>query len=269
VVYTDITKQKEAEYKIRMRDKKLRETARELKTLNITKDKFFRILAHDLKNPFGSLLGASEYLYKEAEKHNTEKVRMLGKILYNSAKGGYDILANLLEWSRSQTGLLEFDPEQTDLKTVIENNIKLVSAIVATKEIQVKTDVKDGFAVTADVNMLNTVIRNLLTNALKFTNTGGEVDVGANKEKGMVTVSVKDNGVGISPNDIKKMFRIDIKFANRGTNNEKGTGLGLILCKEFIERHGGKIWVESRKQVGSTFYFTLPTRSETDTKNIK
>ena len=258
VVYNDITAQVEAERKLRMRDKKLRENAKELKTLNDTKDKFFRILAHDLKNPFGSLLGASEYLYKEAEKHNTDKVRMLGKILYGSAKSGYDILANLLEWSRSQTGMLEFHPERVDMDTIIDNNIKLVTALATLKQISIKSDMENGLTATADVNMLNTVIRNLLINALKFTNKGGAVLISARKEKREILVSVQDNGVGISAKDIKKIFRIDVKFVNHGTNNEKGTGLGLILCKEFIKKQGGRIWVESRINVGSTFYFTIP-----------
>jgi PAS domain S-box-containing protein len=258
VVYNDITQQVEAERKLRIRDKKLRENTRELKTLNDTKDKFFRILAHDLKNPFGSLLGASEYLYKEAEKHDANKVRKLGKILNASAKSGYDILSNLLEWSRSQTGMLEFHPERVDMDTIIDNNIKLVAALATTKQISIKADVEAGLTATADVNMLNTVIRNLLINALKYTDKGGEVLIGARKERQKVIVSVKDNGVGISAKDLKKIFRIDVKFVTRGTDNEKGTGLGLILCKEFIEKHGGNIWVESRKNVGSMFCFTLP-----------
>ncbi len=258
VVYNDITKQVEAERKIRMRDKKLRENAKELKNLNDTKDKFFRILAHDLKNPFSSLLGASEYLYKEAEKHDTDKVRMLGKILYGSAKSGFDILANLLEWSRSQTGILEFHPERVDMDAIIDNNIKLVTALASSKQISIKANVENGLTATADANMLNTVMRNLLINALKFTNTGGKVIIMARKEKREIIVSVKDNGVGISAKDIKKMFRIDMKFVNRGTSNEKGTGLGLILCKEFIKKQGGRIWVESRINLGSTFHFTLP-----------
>jgi two-component system sensor histidine kinase/response regulator len=258
VVYSDITRRVEAENQLRIHDAKLEELARDLKSLNETKDKFFSILAHDLKNPFSSLLGASEYLYKDVEKHDFEKIKMLGKILYNSAKSGYDILANLLEWSRSQTGTLNFNPGKINLSEVIRNNISLVSTAANSKKIRITADVQNGLEIVADANMLNTVIRNLLTNALKFTQSGGNVIIRTESVTNEVIVSVEDSGTGIPQEDIDKLFRIDVKYVNRGTDNESGTGLGLILCKEFIAKHGGKIWVDSRLNEGSTFHFSIP-----------
>lgn len=248
VVYTDITRRVEAEMK--------------LKVLNDTKDKFFGIIAHDLKNPFGSLLGASEYLYKEIDKHDTRKAQKLSKILYDSSKNAYDILANLLDWSRSQSGSLEFNPGSLNLYDIVNRNIQLAGVQAAGKEVEVNIRLEEGFQCFADPNMLNTVLRNLLTNAIKFTPSGGEVTIAATRNEEGVEVTVSDNGLGIPEEDLDKLFRIDVKYVNTGTNNEKGTGLGLILCKEFIEYHGGKIWVESRLNEGSTFHFLLPDRKE-------
>lgn len=258
VVYNDITRQVEAEKKLIEHDKKLQEYARDLKSLNDTKDKFFRIIAHDLKNPFGSLLGASEYLNKHAAKQEEEKVKKLSRILYDSAKSGYDILANLLEWSKSQTGTLKFNPEKITLKDILQSNINFVSTLAESKEIRITTDLPDDLEITADTNMLNTIIRNLVTNALKFTPREGKINIGAKRETGVIHVMVKDTGTGIPKTDLEKLFRIDVKYVNPGTENEKGTGLGLILCREFVTQHGGRIWVESEVGRGSTFHFTIP-----------
>jgi PAS domain S-box-containing protein len=258
VVYTDITRRIEAEIKLREHDQQMEKYVHELKILNHTKDKFFSIIAHDLKNPFGSLLGASEYLYKEIDKHDTQKARKLSKILYDSSKNAFDILANLLDWSRSQTGSLEFDPRRIDLYDMVYRNVQLTALQAAEKEIKISMKVEEGLRCNADPNMLDTILRNLLINALKYTHPGGEVVIEAIRNADAILVSVKDNGIGIPEEDLDKLFRIDVKYVNNGTNNERGTGLGLILCSEFIHLHGGKIWVESRLHEGSTFYFTIP-----------
>jgi two-component system, sensor histidine kinase and response regulator len=226
--------------------------------LNDTKDKFFSIIAHDLKNPFGSLLGASEYLYKEIDRHDARKAQKLSKIIHNSAKNAFNILANLLDWSRSQTGSLEYEPRFINLYDIVENNVQLVAAQAAEKDIKITVEMDQGLGCTADPNMLNTVLRNLLTNALKFTNKEGKVIISATRIDNEIVVKVQDNGTGIPQEDLKKLFRIDVKYVNSGTNNERGTGLGLLLCKEFINYHGGKIWVESRVNEGSKFYFSIP-----------
>jgi PAS domain S-box-containing protein len=258
VVYTDITRRVQAENKLKEHEHQMEDYIEELNTLNDTKDKFFNIIAHDLKNPFGSLLGASEYLYKEIDRLDTRKAQKLGKILYNSAKNAYNILANLLDWSRSQTGSLSFDPGLINLYDVVVNNVQLAAIQAAEKDINIRIQIDQGLECTADTNMLNTVLRNLLANALKFSHPGGKVIVAANRTPDEVVVEVKDNGTGIPEEDLNKLFRIDVKYVNAGTNNEKGTGLGLLLCKEFINYHGGKIWVESHLNKGSIFYFSIP-----------
>ena len=258
VVYTDITRRVEAEQRIRDHENQLEMYAEELKSLNDTKDKFFGIIAHDLKNPFSSLLGATEYLYKEIEKHDRKKIRMLAKILYESAQSGFDILTNLLEWSRAQTGSLAYDPEEISLTGLVDKNISLVAVLANSKNIKISANLEPGLTLTADENMLNTVLRNLLTNALKFTHPGGAVKIEAGRTGSKVHVTVRDTGTGIPEKDLDKLFRIDVKYVNSGTNDERGTGLGLLLCKEFINRHGGEIWVESRLNEGSAFHFTIP-----------
>ena len=262
VVYTDITRRVEAEKQLKEHDRRMEEMVQELNILNDTKDKFFSIIAHDLKNPFGSLLGASEYLYKEIDKHEIDKARKLSKILYDSSRNAYDILSNLLHWSRSQSGSLDFSPARVNLHEMVGKNVNLAAVQAVEKQIDIDVQLQEDFECTADPDMLNTVLRNLLSNALKFTPEGGKVSIHARRKDNAVVVSVKDTGTGIREEDVDKLFRIDVKYSSVGTNNERGTGLGLILCKEFIQHHGGKIWVESRLHEGSTFYFTLPDQAE-------
>lgn len=258
VVYSDISRRVMAEMKLVEHDHRMEEMVRQLNVLNDTKDKFFNIIAHDLKNPFGSLLGASEYLYKEIDKHDVKKAQKLSKILYDSSKNAYDILANLLEWSRSQSGLLDFHPTRINLYEIAAKNVQLAAAQASEKEISIKLNLEEEFECDADPNMLNTILRNLLTNAIKFTPAGGKVTIKASRHDNEAVIAVRDTGNGIPAEDIPKLFRIDEKYVNTGTNNEKGTGLGLILCREFVEYHGGEIWVESQLNEGSTFYFTIP-----------
>jgi len=258
VVYTDITRSVEAEVKLKAHDRRMEEMVTELNILNDTKDKFFSIIAHDLKNPFGSLLGASEYLYKEIDKHEIQKARKLSKILYDSSRNAYDILSNLLNWSRSQSGNLDFNPMRVNLYEIVDKNVKLSAVQAAEKDIDIQVKLKDSFECTADPDMLNTILRNLISNALKFTPDGGKVIIDASRNDDEVVILVKDTGTGMGKEDLDKLFRIDVKHISVGTNNERGTGLGLILCKEFIQYHGGNIWVESQPQKGSTFYFSIP-----------
>lgn len=229
----------------------------ELVELNATKDKFFNIIAHDMKNPFISLIGASELLYENAAKYDSEKVSKFSKILYDSAKNGFDMLVNLLEWARSQSGSMVFDPEKINLKEMIKKVLSSCIDYACSKKVNLNFDIASNAEAYADKNMLETVLRNLVNNALKFTPKGGDVTVGTKNENGGITISVKDTGIGIKKSDFDKLFRTDIKFSNPGTEHEGGTGLGLLLCKEFIEKHGGNIRVESEEGKGSTFYFTL------------
>lgn len=236
----------------------LKKSEDQLKELNATKDKFFNIVAHDLKNPFTSLLGSSELLFSNIDQMDSEKIKTLASILNDSAKNGYTILQNLLDWSRSQTGMMKFTPERVNLRDLIEENILNLRLFAANKGIDLHSEVQDDIFIRADKNMINTMLRNLVSNSLKFTKSGGKVVIRAIIDPAEVIISVKDTGVGISKENIDKLFRIDEKFSMPGTDKEQGTGLGLKLCKEFAGKQGGRIWVESIENKGSEFKFSIP-----------
>jgi signal transduction histidine kinase len=217
-------------------------------------------VAHDLKNPFTSLLGSSELLFRNIDQMDYEKIKTLASILNDSAKNGYTILQNLLDWSRSQTGLLKFNPECINLKDLVDENITNLQLFAANKNIDLHSNIKEDIIIFADKNMINTILRNLLSNSAKFTNRGGKVVVSAVIDPTEVILSVKDTGTGISKENIDKLFRIDVKFSMPGTDKEQGTGLGLKLSKEFVEKQGGKIWVESVVNKGSEFKFSIPVK---------
>lgn len=235
----------------------LKKKSKELKDLNATKDKFFAIIAHDLKNPFASLIGASEFISQGMAK-DSETIIRLGKMINSSAQKGFELLQNLLDWSRSQTGTISFEPKLYKLSRIVSECWDNVRPSACAKSQNVQINVPDNILVYGDNNMLTTVLRNLMQNAVKFTHTDGEIKVVARNGKKAVTVSVEDSGVGLSAENIRKLFRIDIKFSQPGTNKETGTGLGLLLCKEFVEKHGGRIWITSKVGKGSKFSFTIP-----------
>ncbi len=236
----------------------LKENEAKLKDLVATKDKFFNIVAHDLKNPFTSLLGSSELLYENIDTLSKESIRKLTLILNESAKSGYSILQNLHDWSRSQTGALLINPERLNLKNIIDKNIQNLQLSAANKDIKIYSKVEEDIYLVADINMTNTVLRNLLSNAVKFTHKGGKVEVSVTSEPAKTIISVKDSGTGVPKDRIDKLFSIETRNSTPGTENEQGTGLGLKLCKEFVEKQGGKIWVKSEKGNGSEFLFTIP-----------
>jgi signal transduction histidine kinase len=235
---------------------KLREA--QLLELNATKDKFFNIVAHDLKNPFTSLLGSSELLCHNIGNLEPENIRELALILNDSAKSGYAILQNLLDWSRSQTGLLKINPERVNLRNLIHENISTLQLAATNKEILILNEVKEDFFVFSDKNMINTILRNLLSNAVKYTYKSGQVRVTTIMTTDELIVSIKDTGIGIPGELIEKLFKIDSRNSIPGTENEQGTGLGLKLSKEFVEKLGGRIWVESIENKGSEFRFSIP-----------
>jgi len=236
----------------------LKKQAEELTELNATKDKFFSIIAHDLKNPFNTILGFTDVLltnFKEFDTHETLKYL---NIIDNSSKHAFLLLENLLLWARTQTGTIDFYPEVIELRDIIMDVIVLIANQANKKNISVSSSLQDHCTVIADKNMIESILRNLLTNAIKFTPNNGNIDVSTVKENNQVEISIKDTGVGINKEDLEYIFRIDRKSTTLGTEKEKGTGLGLILCKEFVEKHGGKIWAESEFGGGSTFKFTIP-----------
>ncbi len=236
----------------------IEEQKKELETLNATKDKFFSIIAHDLKNPFASLIGASDYLVSSSTELSQQQLTNFLTIINNSAKQGYRLLENLLEWSRMQTGMMSWKPEQVDLWDLVNEVVNLLRGSAENKQIHLEAKVDEDLSAFVDPNMINTVVRNLVSNAIKFTRSGGEVIVESRQCKDFVEITVRDNGIGIKPEDIEKLFRIDEQVVQNGTENETGTGLGLILCKEFIDKHKGELIVKSEANKGSSFIFTLP-----------
>lgn len=235
-----------------------RKAESELKKLVDTKDKFFSIIAHDLKNPFNSIIGFSDLLKIRLLKDKNEKASQLANILNSSAKEAYNLLENLLVWANSQRGDIHFNPMELGLIDIIENEISLVNSMALSKGVAIKYHIAEKLTVKADEHMLKVIIRNLITNAIKYSNQGGEIIVSTFRKSDFIEISVIDNGVGMSEDIRAKLFKLNPEISKLGTEGERGTGLGLILCKEFIEKHGGQIWVESKLGEGTKFSFTIP-----------
>ncbi len=228
-------------------------------TLNATKDKFFSIIAHDLKNPFASILGFCEILLTRYDKYEDSKRKQLIGVIEQSAQNIYKLLENLLQWARSQTGNMKFSPEEFNLLELVENNKTLVNNSLTEKGLILVHEISPDLRINADKNMINTVIRNLLTNSIKFSEEG-EIKVVAKDENDSIYISITDRGKGIRKEMIDKIFEIEKSKSTEGTRGESGTGLGLIICKEFIEKHQGSIRAESEYGKGSTFFITLPKK---------
>ncbi|OGU34223.1 MAG: hypothetical protein A2068_08820 [Ignavibacteria bacterium GWB2_35_6b] len=229
----------------------------ELRLINNTKDKFFSIIAHDLRSPFQSLLSYSELLATEIDTLSHEELILFSKGLHDNLNNFYGLLENLLHWSIMQRNMLEYKPINLNLYETVNKIIRVSNQIAGKKYISLVNKVEPETLVYADVDMLSSVVQNLIINAVKFTNSGGGVIVSAKSKDGFVEVSVKDNGIGIESEKSSQLFNFNTIFTTHGTAGEKGTGLGLPLCKEFVERNNGKIWVESELGKGSKFIFTL------------
>ncbi len=240
-------------------NKKLTESENHLKELNATKDRFFSIIAHDLKNPVNAVMGFSELLYNNHRQYTDEESHELIKIIYDSSQNLYKLLDNLLQWSRSQLGNVTVNPELFPLHSVVLEELDMLRPLADKKELNISSRIEEFMIVWADKNLVCVIIRNLISNAIKFSNTKGKILISAQEKDATVEVSVSDNGIGINADDKDKLFRLDTTFSSRGTADEKGTGLGLLLCKEFVEKNGGTIWVENNNQGGSTFTFSLPS----------
>lgn len=236
----------------------LSETNVHLQAANANKDKLLSIIAHDLRNPFSVLITFSKLLLDSYDDFNREDVLNYLRTFYQTSKHGYSLLDNLLKWSKSQTGTMEIEPESIDIKDITEENITLLNSQATSKNINLVNNVDDKVFAYADLNMTLTVLRNLLSNAIKFTHKEGQVEVFGRASNKHVEISVKDNGVGMSEEELERIFRIDVKHSTEGTANERGSGLGLVLCKEFIEKNLGTLRVVSVKGEGSEFIFKLP-----------
>ncbi len=241
----------------------------QLQNLNATKDKFFSIISHDLKGPLNSFISFSRMLIDHTDSLTRDEIQMLAREINNNLKNLLTLLENLLEWSRSQTGNIEFKPENFDLRELLLQNRDLLNAQASNKGITILCDEGDPGFTNAHKHSVNTVIRNLVSNAIKFTPQGGTITLALRREGNEFVVSIADTGVGMSPETLKKLFRLDTKYTTHGTANEKGTGLGLILCKDFIEKNGGTIGVESHEGKGTVFFFRLPAVDSVSTKSTE
>jgi signal transduction histidine kinase len=260
--HTDITERKKAEEEIKLKNE-------ELQKLNASKDKFFSIIAHDLRGPFNAIEGFSIILSEQISEKNYEGIETFAQIIKKTSRQTLDLLTNLLDWSLSQSGRMEFNPGFVELVSLIGEVTLAFLDMAAQKGITIRKVLPQSAPLYADKNMISTVLRNLISNALKYTRQNGTVIISVEKQKNELTISVSDTGVGLSKSRIDNLFRIDKSYSTPGTQKEKGTGLGLILCKDFVEKHSGKIWVESEeenlpsgKAGGSTFYFSLPFQPE-------
>lgn len=257
IVYLYHNKQ-QSNRQLRHTNQTIHQQNRELQELNATKDKFFSIISHDLKAPLNSLTAFSGLLINHADALSREEIQMLATDLDKSLKNLLSLLENLLEWSRTQTNKLAPEPEPLPLRELVQANVELLQKMAENKQIRILTNVPPSTTAMAGRNQLNAILRNLLSNAVKFTEAGGRVTISAVEWKDMIEVSVQDTGVGISKEVMSRLFKIEHKHSTNGTANEKGTGLGLMLCKEFIEQHGGQLSVDSKEGIGSTFRFTIP-----------
>ena len=248
---------------ITIRNKKIEEQNHTLSEINIGKDKFFSILAHDLKSPFNSMLGLSDLLNDEFESFDLEKQKEFINIINKGLHSTYKLLDNLLLWSNTQRGIIDFNPTNENLHTLTNDFVAVLMLAANKKSIQFRNEIPKDIFITADKNMLSTIIRNLVSNAIKFTHREGEIVINARKisdenNQNFIEISVKDDGLGVPSEIQSKLFDISNNTSLRGTENEKGSGFGLTLCKEFVEKHGGKIWLKSEFGVYSEFLFTIP-----------
>lgn len=250
----DVTYKKLAEIEIEESNKKLKE-------LNTSKDKFFSIIAHDLINPFSTLLGFSELLMENIHNYPPDKIEGQVQIINDAAKSCFSLLDNLLTWSRSQISSIEINPKEIDLESITSELVKQFHPLTLRKHINIISTINSQTIAFADENMVRTIIRNLISNAIKFTRIGGIVVLSSNEKDGQIEYCVEDNGVGMTQEVIDNLFQIDKNVSTSGTDKEKGSGLGLILCKEFAEKNGGKIWVISEPGKGSEFRFSLPRKN--------
>jgi len=236
-----------------------------LRQLNAAKDKFFSIIAHDLKNPFNAIIGFSDLILSNINNYTKDQIESFVNVINKSSNKGFLLLENLLEWSISQSGKKEIKREKFEINELIKENIELISEKANLRRVNLVYTTPEKLFANADRNMINTVIRNLLSNALKFTKMDGEISVKTEIMNGKFTKGIKylkieitDTGVGIENENIIKLFKLEESFSTKGTSNETGTGLGLVLCKDFVEKNGGEIWASSELGKGSCFSFTLP-----------
>lgn len=255
VMFIDISENKKVE-------SLLEKQATQLQELNLTKDKFLSIIAHDLKNPFNAIIGFTDLMLNNFSQMDDETIVRGLKTIESASNHAYKLLENLLLWSKNQSGITEFNPVRMNLYTQISDSLSLVESAAINKNITIIVRIKKNIEIVADKNMTDTILRNLISNAIKFSYRGGKIKISAVEEFSKVNISVVDEGIGINQEKKDAIFTIDKKTQVLGTENEQGTGLGLILCKDFVSRHEGEIWFENNTKKGTTFTFSLPLVNE-------
>jgi signal transduction histidine kinase len=252
ILKNEIVVREEAERMVKQQNEELQE-------LNITKDKFFSIIAHDLRGPFAGFLGLTEMLAQTLHTMSLEQIQKFASSMEKSSKNLYRLLENLLQWSLMQRNVLNFKPQPNILLDLINESLAPVIEMATAKQIEIKIDIPVNLSIYADNQMFNTITRNLVTNAIKFTPQGGKVTLSADSlNDKFVEIAIKDTGIGMPEDILKNLFNLGAVTSRKGTEGEPSTGLGLIICKDFVDKHGGKIRVESKEGKGSTFYFTFP-----------
>ncbi|MBU0473542.1 MAG: response regulator [Bacteroidetes bacterium] len=239
-------------------EKELEINRRKLEEEIVSKDKFFSIISHDLKNPLSVIISTVDFLDAEYDDFSDKERKELINLIKNGAKNTYELLESLLNWSRARLGSFQYNPKKTDMFDVLLKVLQLFKESASLKKIEIENNLKMDLFVSGDENMLELIMRNLISNAIKFSPNGGKVIINAKINNNEIVVSISDFGIGISEADQQKLFKIGVHHTSVGTNNESGTGLGLLLCKELVEKHNGKIWVESKLGKGSKFMFSLP-----------
>lgn len=246
----------------KMNSEAIMKYAEELKQLNNTKDKFFSIIAHDLRGPFNSLLGLSEFLVSPDEDLTEAQRNEFIQEIYNLLKNEYELLQNLLQWAAMQLDKVEYKQTKINLFELVSKKMDLLSVQAHNKNIAIVNNVKMDCFVLADNNMLGSIVQNFITNAIKFTNNNGTINVNSTLENELVIVTIEDNGIGMSKERVEEIFRLDSTKSSTGTAGERGTGLGVILCKEMIEKQGGKLTISSEPNVGTKVIFSIPISTE-------
>jgi signal transduction histidine kinase len=264
--FTKVITQELLESKIELekQNKELFQANKKVEEAIRTKDKFFSIIAHDLRSPFTSILGFTNLLSQGLDSYDKSDIAGFNDIISNAAQNTLELLDNLLNWARAESNNISYQPEKTDMSLLVENLLKLINPIAQEKNISVAYEESEEITVHADTNMISTVLRNLISNAIKFTNTDGIITIQASKHEDFAEITIADNGIGMDEDTKKKLFNLATIQPTLGTANERGTGLGLVLCKDFVTKHGGTIWVESELGKGSTFKFTLPIAPPND-----
>ncbi len=252
-VVRDITEKKKAEESLFQSETQLRE-------VGATKDKLLSIIAHDLRSPFNNISLLSDLLSESIQTGNVTQSNEYLELIEKTTKNSLDLLDNLLNWAKSQTGQLDFKSEKADVGQIISETLELSRTIASTKNIALNYEQNETIEVSSDHKIIRTIVRNLVSNAIKFTRPGGHINVSAKLHETYVEITVSDNGVGMSADTCQKLFGINTNMACVGTANEKGSGFGLVLCREFVNKLGGKIWAESTLGKGSDFRFTIPLK---------